>query len=369
MNLEMKKITDIQRMMIAEGEDGHVEVLIYGKIGASGYTEDGKYENNTDQERFADYLEWLAKSYEHINIRLNSAGGSPYHGDGIVATIRKHVDKIDVYNDGIAASTAADIFFAVPKAQRHMAVNAKLMLHRTSGICAGDWETMQNTADMLKTYDESCAASIAAGTDMTAEAVTSQFLNGKDNWLSANKCLELGFIPEIESYNAENIPADVENMSVEQIDRYFEQKFKSDAPKTGVLETIRRLISSDKKGDDAPENIIDSQKEINDMTPEALKEAMRTGALKIEDVERTVAEVKEAEPVTLAAINRIFDNKLKPIQAENEALKAEIARLGGTPAGDGVAHTEGADPDVIDTTTVDPAIEASNRELRKALSL
>lgn len=364
----MTTVKNMNRMMIAEGEAGEVEVLIYGKIGASGYNEYGNYESNTDQERFAEYVEYLAQNYEMIRLRLNSVGGSPHHSDGIVATIRKHVSKIHVYVDGIAASAAADIFFAVPKSQRHMAVNAKLMIHRTSGMCMGDWETMTNTADMLKAYDESCAAAIASGTDMTDKEVLKQFLDGKDHWLTAQKCLEMGFIDSIETYQAENVPADAESMTEAQLMRYFEQKFETKTPKAGILDNIKRLIGLEKTGDDAPlTDIISQEKEEEIMNAEALKEALRTGALSLDDVKRTVEEAEKAAPVTLEAIGRMFEEKLSPLQAENTRLSAEVARLGGLPAGEGAPQAAGVDPDTL-VDTVPEEIAAANRAFKSAIN-
>ena len=182
--------------VIKSSDDDTDELLLYGYIGDWGYEE----EDDMTAVAVVKAIRECDKKRRPFRIRINSPGGSVFHGDPIVTAIRQCRSEVHTYIDGMAASMAADIWMAGDK--RHMASNSKLMIHRTSTYAFGNAQDLREAADALDKFDEAAIKTFVELTGMDEAEATSKFYNYKDNWLTAADALQYGLIESIDTYDA-----------------------------------------------------------------------------------------------------------------------------------------------------------------------
>lgn len=193
------KYEDYLRVVTDTQNDQYPTMFLYGYIGqkADPYWGEDPEEDITDLAVVKTIKELEAK-YSRINIRINSPGGSVMHGDPIITAIRASKAEIHTYNDGIAASMAADIW--VSGKYRHAPSNSKTMIHCTLSGALGNARTMRSCAEMLDTFDETAIMCFSEASGMSEAEVKKQFYDYQDHWLTAKDLLKYGLITEIESY-------------------------------------------------------------------------------------------------------------------------------------------------------------------------
>lgn len=216
-----QKLEDKYLKVIADSDGDTAEILMYGYIGQQDFWGENPEKDITDIA-FAKTMRDLEKNHSRINVRINSPGGSMYHGNAIIAAIQNSKAEVHAYIDGMAASMAGDIWLACEN--RHMAKNALLMLHAPSGICMGTAKQMREEADILDKFEETVVAVMVDSTDMTEEDIRKEFYDYEDHWLTAKDCKEYGFISEADEYEAADLPADIEKMSYAEVVKHFTAK-------------------------------------------------------------------------------------------------------------------------------------------------
>jgi ATP-dependent Clp endopeptidase proteolytic subunit ClpP len=184
--------------VIKSMDDDMDELLLYGFIGQYGYDE----EDDMEAATVVKAIKELDRKGKDFNIRINSPGGSVFHGDPIVTAIRNCKNKVHTFIDGMAASMAADIWMAGDV--RHMASNSKLMIHRTSTFAFGNAQQLREAADALDKFDEAAIKTFVELSGMDEDTVRSEFYDYKDHWLTAGDALTYGLISQIDTYEKGN---------------------------------------------------------------------------------------------------------------------------------------------------------------------
>ena len=234
------KMTKHQYFKVATSQTADAgELYIYGYIGQEKWWEDDPTEALTDIA-VVQAIRELESKYKRINVRINSPGGSVMHGDPIITALRNSTAEIHTYNDGIAASMAADIWMAGK--YRHMATHSKLMIHATSAIAIGTAQDMMDAAAMLEKFDETSIASMALATGMREKDIRERFYDYKDHWLSARDAKELKMIEKIEDYTVNEPSQSLEGMSFRQLLAFAH---KVDFPTEPTAEPVNTTISDD----------------------------------------------------------------------------------------------------------------------------
>lgn len=192
--------TQHKYMRVIRSMDGDMEeLLLYGFIGQYGW--DDEDEDDMRAVGVVKAIRELDRKGE-FNIRINSPGGSVFHGDPIVTAIRNCKNKVHTYIDGMAASMAADIWMAGDV--RHMASNSKLMIHRTSSFAFGNAQQLREAADALDKFDEAAIKTFIELSGMDEDKVRSELYDYKDHWLTADDALSYGLISQIDTYEKGN---------------------------------------------------------------------------------------------------------------------------------------------------------------------
>lgn len=197
--------------VVTEERQDSADMYLYGYIGQDlWWDEDSKEESLTDLEVVRSIKD-LEKKYDRINVRINSPGGSVFHGDPIITALRSSTAEIHTYIDGIAGSMAADIW--VIGKVRHMSSNSKLMIHSTSSLCWGTAKDMAESAKMLETFDNAAISTFSAATGMSEEDVRERFYDYRDHWVTASEAKELGLIDVIDTYEVSTTVDNPEKIS------------------------------------------------------------------------------------------------------------------------------------------------------------
>lgn len=149
-----------------------------------------------DGVQAGDFVQALnALDAKHINLRINSPGGSVFDGRAMATAIKAHPATVTAYVDGIAASAASWIAIAADSVV--MADGAFLMIHNAQAGVLGDRHSMLDMAGVLEQLDNSFISDYAAKTGKTAAEIGAWM--DAETWFSAQQAVDLGFADKVET--------------------------------------------------------------------------------------------------------------------------------------------------------------------------
>lgn len=348
----MKQVNTPTKALTGEKGDAGI-IYLYGYIGKNmdwTYDEKRREENITDVDILRHIQAFEKEGKKELHIRINSPGGISSHADAIINMMGSTKMDVHTFNDGTAASCAADLFLAAKKENRHMAKNAKLMIHATSIYQYGNAKKLRETADMLDKYDNAAIKQMAADTGMKETDIRKLYYeDGHDHWFTADDAVKIGFVSKVADYEVENVIEHPEKLSHKELVRQFRPIEPTEQQVDGWFSKMLNrfgLVSPTKAA------IPEPTKSTQDMTIEELKSSIADGTLKIADVVETVKahdyKVEKVEPPKpvgafslediTKAINTAVEpmkTKLEAIEAENKALKVQITKLEDAPGANG----------------------------------
>lgn len=152
-------------------------LLIYDEIGYWG----------TTSKDVAQFL--IDNKGEDIEVHVNSPGGEVFEAYAIYNNL-KNTSNCTIYVDGIAASAAAII--ALCGKPLKMASASQLMLHSASCGAYGNKKELEEQIEFLNSIDTTLATMIAGKLGKDVEEIKNTYFDGKDHWLSASECAEMG---------------------------------------------------------------------------------------------------------------------------------------------------------------------------------
>lgn len=149
-----------------------------------------------DGVQAGDFVQALnALDAKHINLRINSPGGSVFDGRAMATAIKAHPATVTAYVDGIAASAASWIAIAADSVV--MADGSFLMIHNAQAGVLGDRHSMLDMAGVLEQLDNSFISDYAAKTGKTAAEIGAWM--DAETWFSAQQAVDLGFADKVET--------------------------------------------------------------------------------------------------------------------------------------------------------------------------
>jgi ATP-dependent Clp protease protease subunit len=136
------------------------------------------------------------QSRSAITFRINSLGGSVYDALAIVGRMRSSKCKINTEGFGAVMSAATLILAAGNK--RKMSSFGWVMHHegQLEGV-EGTVEQMRHLTSQLEREEEAWTESMAKFTTAPADFWAKQGKLGKDLFLTADQCLDLGVVDEV----------------------------------------------------------------------------------------------------------------------------------------------------------------------------
>lgn len=284
------------------------EILIYDFIGKDFWTGGGITASSV---RSAIQAMDADDSIEHISVRINSPGGDVFEGIAIFNALAQAKKPVHTYNDGIAFSMAAIIALSGKKVIA--AKNATYLFHNASGMTWGNSRKMLATVELLQKLDNGLAESVAAKTGLTVEEVNAKWFDFTDHTLSADEALAAKLIDEVTSALAENVPANIKDMSMQQVYAHFSKQ-----EVTGKENFLTNIIN-------AVKGAISTKQKTEPMNFENLKKAINEGTLKLADADKA-AILNEIETATKAG-NVVTDEELAAFNNDKTKLAEVEAAL------------------------------------------
>lgn len=139
----------------------------------------------------ADILDEAEKD-EEIEVLVNSGGGSVMAGQEIYSTLMGN-EKVTIKIQSLAGSAAGVIAMA---GRCLISPVAMIMIHNVSiSGASGDYHDMQKKAEILKQMNAAIASAYAEKSGRPMDEILK--LMDRETWLTANQCLEYGFVDEI----------------------------------------------------------------------------------------------------------------------------------------------------------------------------
>lgn len=160
---------------------------------------------SNDDKWFYDWFEWdstcpndvknaliNAEPGEEIEVHVNSGGGSVMAGQEMYSLLRGN-PNVTIVIQSMAGSAAGVVAMA---GKNKISPVAMVMIHNVSMHGAsGDYHDMQKNAEILKQMNAALAAAYTEKSGKSQEEILR--LMDKETWLTANQCLEYGFVDEI----------------------------------------------------------------------------------------------------------------------------------------------------------------------------
>jgi len=348
----MKQSNDNYFKVIAQEGEGAADILLYGFIGEvyDFWGDKDEEKSNTDAD-FARALAELSEDYDRINVRINSPGGSMFHGNAIVSAMRRCKAEIHTYNDGLAASMAADIWMAGDV--RHMNSNSLLMIHSPSSVVFGTAKQMRQEAEVLDKFAQTTISIMAEATKMTPEEVKATYYEDyEDHWLTAEEAVQAGLIEEVEKYTTETM-VEPEKMSLKSLMKRFAQA--GDEQAQAFLKELNNFSKRVTSAMQARTAALKVAPNTDEMTIDALKKGLQEGELDIEEVQAALEEyqaqnapAQEEEPAPTAA--ELIEKATQPLLEQIAALSAQVEALKAAPADAPSTGKAEADPSATEST-------------------
>ena len=175
---------------------------------------------------------------EQIDVYINSGGGHVTAGQEIYSMLRQD-KRVRIHIQGMACSAASIIALA---AHSDMSPVAMLMIHNVSGGATGDYHEMEKAQRELKTMNEALASAYAEKTGMEMSKLLS--LMDKETWLTANQCVEFGFVDEIDKPAQANMYVNAYESGLKMTDEML-AKAKTEMAKAKENEKIAKQLIED----------------------------------------------------------------------------------------------------------------------------
>ncbi len=370
--MKVANITDTNYFQVVSTTNGTTaEILMYGVIGQKDWWGDNSEEDITDLA-FVRTLRELEQSHSRINIRINSPGGSVYHGNAIVTAIQNSKSEIHLYNDGLCASMTANIWTAGKEGQRHMAKNASLMFHSPSDIIWGNAKKLRATADKLDKIEHTSIVVLTEATGLSKDEVKSQYFDYEDHWFTYQEVIDMGLVTADEEYEAEEVMVNAkEKATMMQVLKRFSDKGDEQATnfinyiksKTQQLQTVIQQAAHF------------NNKNSHEMTIQELKEALAENKLSADEVKAILAETETpaeetpetvTETVEASGEQDSVETLLQPLQDQIKQLsdvvtqqQGLIKKLSDSPGGSPSGVAGGGDPH---STSQKSALEDFNEQ-------
>lgn len=267
------------------------EILIYGYIG----------DWDVSANAFVKELKSLEATYNRIDVRINSGGGSVFEGIAIYNAIKNSTADINTYIDGLAASMASIIALAGKRV--YMSRNASMMTHKPSVFASGNSDDLKRNAKLLDELEKTAAVIYSEKTGKTTDDCKVLYMNGKDNWFTAQQALDESLVDELYDLSPVKQPAKArtEIMAYQEYAMYLNTDFKTQE------NTMKEIV----------------------LTAEQLAQMGLTGSVTIDQVManyKAMAEAAAKVPTLEASITALTSEKQKAEQDLEDYKTADEAQ-------------------------------------------
>src|ERR1700744_28323 len=142
--------------------------------------------------------QWEAAAGQDVEVHISSVGGSAFDAIATYDLLKKYPGNVASYIDALAASAASIIAMAGQTVV--MSKYVLLMIHKPMVGSGGNADELLKDVQMLNVV-QSRLAQIYMDRSGLDEVTINSFINSV-TWMTADQALDLGFIDQVEDYNA-----------------------------------------------------------------------------------------------------------------------------------------------------------------------
>lgn len=298
-------------------DNSPVEISIYDEIGGYGVT----------AKQFAADIKKLKG--QHIDLRINSVGGSVTEGAAIYNALKRHKGGLTVHIDGLAASMASVI--AMAGEETRIAENALIMIHNPWSMTMGDADDLRKEADVLDKLKATLVNAYVRKSGQPRAAI--EAMMDEEKWMDANEALALGFVDEIDAPIAAAASITPEQARARFAN--FQNSMVNETAPEAVVESVTDAPVTDGAVDTSAEDNMNAelQAKIDELQAE-LAATAEARAQAEADVAKEIETLRaEVERLTAESANK---------DAEIHALKADAKSAGEQAAA--IVASVGIDP-------------------------
>lgn len=175
---------------------------------------------------------------ESIDVYINSGGGHVMAGQEIYSELRQD-PRVRIHVQGMACSAASIIAMA---GDSDISPVGLLMIHNVAGGASGDYHEMEKAQRELRTMNDALATAYAEKTGIDKETLLKMM--DKETWLTANQCVEHGFINRIDTPAQANLYVNAYETGLRMTSDLLE-KAKTEMAKAKENEEIAKAIMED----------------------------------------------------------------------------------------------------------------------------
>lgn len=306
-----------------------VDIHIFGAIGWN----NSNYGDGTDNTAYSivSLIKRLDKTYQRINVFINSPGGNISEGLAIYNTLKSANAEIHTYNVGLTASMASILMMA---GTSHMYKSSIKHLHSASTGAWGNISDLEQAIEALKVFQSVLVQAVADKTGKTIEEVNQLWFDNKEHYMTAEQALEHGLVDHIEETKATPPAAinQLETMTMNQLMDLYKDGPPKD--KLTIKERINHLLFNNNN----------SQKPKADMSKPLIFKAKLTILLALLSLEHFTANEnnkieleideafkindlltdKDAEIENLKQVKLNLENQVAALNTRNSDLQAKI---------------------------------------------
>ena len=301
---------------VSAAKAGRTEVALYEEIGSFG----------ASAAELITELQAIPPE-NHIDLRINSGGGSIVDGLAIIAALKRHAGGVTAWIDGIAASMAGAIACAMDKT--YIAEGAFLMVHRASTVAAGDADELRAESALLERFEDGIISIYQNKTGLPEDEIRGYL--DPETWFSSMDAMALGFVDALSpaSYATAKMSlgdAKARLKKIMQKDTPETVEVKADATPEAVAEVLETSsveacnhaaeIEALREENESLRSLMESVKVTNDEAVNALtaklSSLVKSGGLVSSEEVPAVAAAEDFDPVAaFKAASESGDSKLR----------------------------------------------------------
>lgn len=296
------------------------EIDIIGSIGEDWWTGEGITLESVRDE--------IGQIKGDIVLNIASLGGSLIDALAIHDMLKTHQGQ--VVSNIIGATASAGTIIAMAGDHVKISENSLFLSHKASSGVWGNADDMRKAADDLEKFDSRIIAIYKKKTKKKDEDIVN--LMKEDKWITADEALSFGFVDEI--YKPEKVlnKADIDALnSIKPLPQNFNNKMENND--STLKQSILNLVGF--KNDAALKAELDAVKLENESLKSQITNSAESATLPLNQKIATLEQELTNKVTEFDALKVQFD----ALVIENNATKAELAKLQGTPT-----TTGGSDP-------------------------
>ena len=253
---------------------------------------------------------------DHLEVLINSGGGSVFEGYGIYNLLRSLPNKVITKGEGLVGSIATLILLAAEPEDTFISEVSMWMIHRALVGEGGNQEELRAQAEILNSIDKTLIDVYSNRTGISKEDI--EQMMSKETWLSGKEAVEMGFIKTLEN----PIPAQAVANAMNNVN-------------TKIM-SLNNLFKSFRNESEEEKKKKEEEAPVVALTPEeeeAEKLKKEEEAVALEEEEKKKKEEEMANTVTMEMFQELVNgvskvasavDALMEVQASAQTIEAKV---------------------------------------------